>query len=353
MTYRVGVVGFRRGSGPSEVFGALPDCEIAAVCDIDGRALDHARERFPGAALFTDYEEMLGHGLDIVLVASPVPLHAQHTIAALQAGCHVLQEVTLATSVEECHGILDAVLSRPRQRFMLAENCCYWGHVAAWATMWRQGLLGEFMYGEAEYVHAIGALLRDAQGNPTWRASLPPIHYCTHSLGPLLMVTGRRCVSAVGLGTGSRLNRDLGSTDLEVGLFQTDNGGVLKVLCAFGIVREPMFHYYSLYGTKGVLETARPPADLQTNAYLEAMPNLHGMIRMPQNYDVPGVPAEAYLGGHGTAEYFMVRAFMDAVRSGTPPPVDIYAALDMALPGLCAHESALHGGTPVPVPNWR
>ena len=40
---------------------------------------------------------MLAHGLDIVFVASPVPLHCQHTVAALEAGCHVLQEVTLAS----------------------------------------------------------------------------------------------------------------------------------------------------------------------------------------------------------------------------------------------------------------
>jgi predicted dehydrogenase len=353
MAYRVGVVGYRRGAGPTRVFAQMPDCEIAAVCDLNPETLAQAGADFPTACLLGDYAEMLRQGLDVVLVSSPVPHHARHTIAALEAGCHVLQEVTLAGSVPECRDILAAVTAHPRQKFMLAENCCYWGHVLAWAEMWRQGRLGDFMYGEAEYVHDVRGMLRDAQGTPTWRASLPPIHYCTHSLGPLLKITGESCVTATGLHTGSKLEPGLSQFNIEAALLQTAGGGVIKLLCAFGIVREPAFHYYSLYGTKGVLETERPPQAQRTNAFLQDVPNLQGMIEIPLGYDIPGAPGEATAGGHGTTEYYMIRAFMDAVRQDTPSPIDIYAALDMALPGLCAHESAINGGTPIHVPDWR
>lgn len=353
MTYRVGIVGFRRGTGPAHVFAAMPDCRIAAICDLDERVLAYGREQFPGARTFTDYSEMLRQGLDIIFVATPVPLHAEHTIAALEAGCHVLQEVTLANSIGQCRDILEAVKAHPGQKFMLAENCCYWAQIMAWREMFAQGLLGEFMYAEAEYIHEIGSLLRDAEGRPTWRASLPPIYYCTHSLGPLLMITGQRCVSACGLHTGSKLHRDVGHTNMEVGIFQTSNGGVIKILCGFGVVREPMFHYYSLYGTKGTLETARPPEPLRSHTYLEAVPHLQNMIEIPLGYDVPGAPPQARLGGHGTTEYYMVQAFLESVRHDTTLPIDIYAALDMALPGLCAHESAINGGQAVKVPDWR
>lgn len=37
----------------------------------------------------------------------------------------------------------------------------------------------------------------------------------------------------------------------------------------------------------------------------------------------------------------------------TDPPIGIEAALAMALPGICAHESAMNGGRPVPIPDWR
>jgi hypothetical protein len=49
----------------------------------------------------------------------------------------------------------------------------------------------------------------------------------------------------------------------------------------------------------------------------------------------------------------MVRAFLQAVEEDTASPIDIYAALDMSLPGLCAHQSAIQGGQPVPIPDWR
>jgi hypothetical protein len=44
---------------------------------------------------------------------------------------------------------------------------------------------------------------------------------------------------------------------------------------------------------------------------------------------------------------------MGAVRTDATPPIDIYAALDMTIPGLCAYESAMQGGLPVPIPDWR
>jgi len=353
MVYRVGIVGLRRGVGPGQVFELMPDCKVVAICDADEEVLKHRHAQFPEANPFADYNEMLGEGLDIVFVASPVPKHRDHTVAALEAGAHVLQEVTLGNSIEECRDILAAVGAHSRQKFMLAENCCYWGHVMAWRELFAQGAIGEFMYGEAEYVHDVGCLLCDKNGHPTWRADLPPVHYCTHSLGPLLMITRERCITACGMHTGAKLEPQLGHIDIEVGIFQTSNGGVIKILTAFGIVREPMFHYYSVYGTKGCLETSRPPAPLKTNVYLERVPHLNGMIQMPLSQNVPGAPREATVGGHGTAEYYMVRDFMESVRNDTKPPIDIYAALDMALPGLCAHESAISGGQPVAVPDWR
>ena len=122
------------------------------------------------------------------------------------------------------------------------------------------------------------------------------------------------------------------------------SGGVIKILVAFGVTREPMFHYYSIYGTEGVLETSRPPVSpLQTNAYLASVPHLRNMIEFPITENVTDAPAAATQGGHGTAEYTMVQDFVACIRDDSPPPLDIHAALRMALPGLCAHESALKG----------
>ncbi len=351
MTYRVGVAGVGRGVGPARMFDLMPDCKLVAGCDLDPEALQRFKTHFPDAKGFADYEEMLSDGLDIVMVGTPIPLHAEQTVAALNAGCHVLQEVTLANTLEGCRAILEAVKAHPKQKFMLAENCCYWAFVLAWQQMWKEGRLGEFMYAEAEYVHDIRSLLRNKDGTPTWRAVRPPIIYCTHSLGPLLKVTGERCTSACCLHTGSKLEPDLNHLDFMVAIFQTSGGGVIKLLRAQAVAREPAHHYYSLYGTKGCLETSRPPiSPVQTNAYFEGIPHLHNLIQMPLGNDVRGVPTAALQGGHGTVEYLMVQDFMQSIRDDAQPPIDITAALDMTLPGLCAYESALHGGKPVPIP---
>lgn len=135
--------------------------------------------------------------------------------------------------------------------------------------------------------------------------------------------------------------------------YRTGSGAVIKFLRGDQLLRQPAFHYYSLYGTKGCLETSRPPEPLRTNASLEQIPHLHGMIQMPLTCDVPDSPAAAAAGGHGTAEYYMVQDFLESVRRDTAPPIDIYRALDMSLPGLCAQESSLDNGRPVEVPDWR
>jgi predicted dehydrogenase len=331
----------------------MPGCEIAAAFDPDAARRRVFGDRFPTAHLYASYQEMLEADLDIAVVASPLPFHCEQSIAALQAGCHVLQEVPLGPNLDECDALFQAVMAYPRRKFMLAENCCYWAHILSWKEMVAQGLVGTLRYAEAEYIHDVRALMRSPDGTPTWRASLPPIHYCTHSLGPLLWITGERCVMACAMASPHALAPSERSPDIEVALLQTANGAAIKMLCGFRVTREPPFHYYSLYGTRGCLETARPPGDMQTYAYSQQVPHLQNMIGIPLGEGRPHAPLDARQGGHGTAEYDMIQAFLCAIREDATPPIDIHLALDMSVPGLCAHQSALQGGQPVRIPDWR
>ena len=49
-----------------------------------------------------------------------------------------------------------------------------------------RGLIGKVIYAESQYVHDLRFIMRDGDGERTWRADLPPIHYCTHEIGPML-----------------------------------------------------------------------------------------------------------------------------------------------------------------------
>lgn len=56
--------------------------------------------------------------IDAVVVASPITLHAQHVVDALRAGKHVLSEVIVATTVEDCKLIYEEVKKSGKKYMM-------------------------------------------------------------------------------------------------------------------------------------------------------------------------------------------------------------------------------------------
>lgn len=349
---RVGVAGLRRGRGFVNVIAAHPHAELVAVADPDTQRCADMATEFDVAVQCVNFDDLLNADLDAVVIATPAPMHTAQSIAALAAGRHVLCEVPAVTSLDEARALLQAVDSSSAS-YMLAENVNFFDRTVAWQRFIDDGQLGSIHYAEAEYIHDCGPLFTGPDGTPTWRASMPPIHYCTHSLGPLLAWTGDRCVSATGMHTGSRLRPDLGTIDMEVGIFRTASGGVFKVLCGFSVMSEPGRHFYCVYGTKGMLESGRT-ADSPDRGFLGAQAE---QTAGPAAHVVPAVqrdePAGSVDGGHGNSEWHMVDAWLTAVRDGAPMPIDVFAGLDMTLPGICAHLSAQQGSQPIDVPDPR
>ena len=343
---KVGVAGLRRGRGLLQTFHQHRDAEVTAVCDPDLVRRAQVAADFGIATTCADFDELVAMGLDIVVVATPAPQHAGQSIRALEAGAHVMSEVPAAWSLDECAALVAAV-ARSGRVYMMAENMNFFHYITEWKKCIQGGEIGHVFYAEAEYIHDCRHIMRGAGGQRAWRASMPPIHYCTHSLGPLLDILDDRCVSAVGMDTGTHTAADIGSTDMEVGLFQTARGRVLKVLCGFTVTRDPAMHWQVFYGTEGTLENRRSegePAKLF---------NAEGMQEIAAEISDPNAPPAALAGGHGTSEFYMVDGFLRAIRDGTAPPIDIYRSLDYSAPGLCAHLSAQQGAAPVAVPDYR
>lgn len=358
MKYRVGLVGARRGSSLVRPFQIFPETEITALCDLDQqRVADVAASlQVPERNLFTNYEDFVANApVDIVVVGTPIQFHAEQAIKAMEAGKHVLSEVTAAYKVEDCQRIIDTV-KRTGKIYMLAENNCYLHYMREWQSWIRQGRLGAIHYAEAEYIHNIQHLLVDqSSGESFWRIHRPPIYYCSHSLGPLLMLMEDRIVAATCLHTGYSTMADLGPgcLNMEVALFRTQKGAAIKVLRSQVARREPPMHYFVLYGTKGTVENDRAGEFGNTTGKLY----IEGEHDRKQGFQVidcpssdPAAPPEAKLGGHGTTEYFLVRDFIDAVVQNRRPPIDAVKAAEMTAPGICAHESALNNGQWMDVP---
>ena len=74
--------------------------EIAAVCDIAADSARACADRYRIPAVFTDWQEMLRHPLDAVLVLTSGS-HAPIAIAAARAGLHVFTEKPMCFSVAE------------------------------------------------------------------------------------------------------------------------------------------------------------------------------------------------------------------------------------------------------------
>ena len=346
---KVGVVGLGRGRSFLSVFALHKEVQVVAVCDMKEEKAERVRKQLDLEGAYSDYDEFLGHDMDVVVVATPLPSHVSNSIAALESDKHVLSEVPIANSIKECESLAKAV-EKSKGKFMFAENCNYWYFVENWRRLVADGKLGKPTYAEAEYVHNCRGIMRDSEGNLTWRASMPPIYYCTHSLGPILSIIDDRCVSAVGMSTGVNVAPDLGAIDMEVGLFRTEKGAVIKILCGFSVEREPAFHFYSIYGTGGCLESVRGTDRFA--AYLKDT-GMSSMTELPYGRNHPQAPDSATVGGHGTCEYYMVNAFVESILNDTKPPIEVYEGLDYSLPGLCAHMSAQQGGKTVDIPNFR
>ena len=111
-TIRVGIIGCGMITQRSQAPGLakVEGMEIAAVCDTNADNRAKVREEHaPDATEFDDYHKMLGAGLvDAVSVATPVFLHCPMTVAALEAGCHVLCEKPMAMSAEESGRMVEA-----------------------------------------------------------------------------------------------------------------------------------------------------------------------------------------------------------------------------------------------------
>src|SRR5688500_6240352 len=96
---RVGIVGARRGAAFMPGFEAAAETEVVALCDADPQTLEEYADKYHIQRRHTDYAAMLDSDLDIIVVATPMPLHVPMSVAALQSGKHVLSEVPAATDL--------------------------------------------------------------------------------------------------------------------------------------------------------------------------------------------------------------------------------------------------------------
>ena len=225
---------------------------------------------------------------------------------------------------------------------------------------YRNGDIGEFEYGECEYVHNCGPIWPDITYGEEdhWRNNMYSTFYCTHSIGPILHITGLRPVSVTAFEGLQNVRNLLGgckSADYGFEIIKLENGAYVKSIHG-GLYKNSI--WYSIYGSKGRMESAREDArqDCHGRIYVNAdsYPGEYGEEKIETYLPEVAPNDKSKEFGHGGSDFFAFYNFIEKLCGNKEADViDVYTALDMFLPGMLGYRSILNGNTPVEIPNLR
>ncbi len=375
-TVRLGMIGCGpRARGLLKTCRAVRDLELVAVCDKIPALADEAAavSGIPDIRIYTDHAKMLKEApVDAVFIIVEPENCARLAVESLEAGRHVLSEVPMAFTMEDCWSLITAV-EKTGLIYQLGEQMRYRYHIEKWKALREAGELGSILCAEGEYLHGMGddryyldpetgrrLTLQEAAAHPCPRKSrfweMPhPILYLPHELSPLLRVLDDRVVSLHCIGTRppSRVHEFFPNPDFEVALMRTEKDAILRLSCCFtapGILRSVMgYHWQRIIGTKGCVETHRADPD--------KMKWMHDpQSGKPEEVwwdNDPETPQEILESGHGGSDMFPIRDFVKAILTGTPPELDVYRAAETAAPAILAAQSAEKDGLQITVPDFR
>jgi predicted dehydrogenase len=133
---------------------AFPGAELVAVANHREESARTLAERYAISRVTTDWRALTeGDAIQAVIVATPNALHAEQSIAFLEAGKHVLVEKPMAVSVAECDAMIDA--SRRGGASLMVAHCWrFHPDVIAMRDRIAAGVLGEIVKTRGYGVHA-------------------------------------------------------------------------------------------------------------------------------------------------------------------------------------------------------
>ncbi|MFI5192867.1 MAG: Gfo/Idh/MocA family protein [Chitinophagales bacterium] len=373
---RLGIIGVGL-RGQNHLHNALErdDVDVVAICDIDPYMLQSARNIItksgkPMPKIFTGdpyaYRKLLEEkDLQGILIATPWEWHSPMILDGLAAGIkYVATEVVLGITLQDHWDVVKAA-EYHKANVMMLENVCYRQDVMAILQMVRQGMFGELFHMQAGYQHDLrGIKLNDGKpGNGVgvefgekafsearWRTN-HSVHrnadlYPTHGIGPVAEMLninyGNRFVSLSSFSSKSRgmheyivkhggenhpnakVRFKLG--DMVTTQIKTANEETILLQLDTSSPR-PYSLGFRVQGTKGIW------MDLNSSIYLEDVSAAHDEWEAAKpyldKYDHPlwkRYAKEAMGAGHGGMDFFVLRAFVEAIKQQTSTPMDVYDA---------------------------
>ena len=144
---RVGVVGLGYwGPNLARNFAAIAGCEVTWLCDASDEARTRLAGAYPSARTSADLQELLDDPeLDAVVLATPVPSHAELAVRVARAGKHCFVEKPLATTTADAQLAVDAA-AQAGTTLMVGHLLEYHPAVHRLHELLESGELGELYY---------------------------------------------------------------------------------------------------------------------------------------------------------------------------------------------------------------
>ncbi len=155
---RVAVVGagFIATQGHLPMLKRRDDAEIVALVEVNAERGRSVAQQFGIPATYTDYEAMLREVQpDLVLIGTPNSLHAPQTLAAIEAGAHVLVEKPMALSAADAQRMADAARAAGRVLTIGLHNR-YRTEMDYLKNLIAAGELGDIYYGKISLIRRRG-----------------------------------------------------------------------------------------------------------------------------------------------------------------------------------------------------
>ena len=360
---------------------------VTAVCDTyEDRTQWAAQkvEEVSGQKPFasTNWHEVLNPAFaDAVLILSAWESHVPIAIEAMEKGIAVGMEVGGAYSLDQCWDMV-RTYERTRTPFMFLENCCYGRIEMMVMRMVKQGLFGDVVHCEGGYCHDLRGEIAFGKENRHYRLR-NYLHrncenYPTHELGPIAQILGinrgnrflslvSMASSAKGMNTYAKHNANVDPAlqsaqfaqgDVVTTIIKCANGETITLSLDTTLPRA-YSRRFTVRGTLGMYMEDNNSIYLDTD-FTEAdhwdwSKQWNNANKYLEKYEHP--VWEQYLkegirGGHGGMDGLVYDAFIEAVRNGTPCPIDVYdAAAWMAVTPL-SEASIAKGGMPVEFPDF-
>jgi len=371
---RIALVGMGFGGEFVPIYLHHPDVEYLAICDTDETALNALGDRFGVERRCRDLRKIVeSDELDAVHLVTPIPVHAEQTIAVLESGKHCACTVPMATSIDDLKTII-AAQRKSGKNYMMMETAVCTREFLFVKEMLDRGEMGDITF-------LRGAHYQDMENWPPYWMGLPPMWYGTHAISPLLALTGTRAESVHCLGSG-RLRDELQAPygnpfPAETAIFQLEGTNVaMEATRTLFQTARGYTESFAVYGDRASFEWQQIESEEPVLFRMAPLTPGRGRpitwkrVSAPDRRDL--LPAKiarftqrgiydesnphlSFLqgGGHGGSHPHLVHEFVRSIVEDRAPRIDAVTAANWTAAGVCAHESAMRGGAEAVVPSFE